>query len=564
VASGCAVVLDHGADEILRIPLPDEALDAECERLRRAVALAREDLGALREETRQELSPELQAIFEAQALLLDDEALLGRIERWIHDRRVNAEWAVHRVELELARQFERLDSPHLRERVDDVRDVARHLRRALRGLGPHQLSEVGQDVILVAHDLTPSEAVRLGRQQVAGFALETGGPTSHTAIIARSLHLPLVSGLEGLREVPLGDRQVLVDGDRGRVVVDPSAEELEEGRARRRAEDRHAHEMAATRSLAPITADGVAVQLMANIDLPEEIDEAVLFGAAGVGLYRSEFLFIEKAPELPSEDEQLSALCRLLEAARPHPAVVRTFDLGGRKLAREVMHTDEENPVLGLRGIRLTLARPQVFRHQVRALLRAAPFGDLWVLLPMVATVEEIHAFRRSVAEAAAELAAAGLSYATDFRLGIMIEVPAAALIADRLAREVDFFAIGTNDLIQYALAVDRNNEHVAYLYQPLHPAILRMLRFVIDSARTAGIDVSLCGEMAADPALTPLLLGLGLRRLSITPRALPEIKARVRSLEVRRLTALAERCLDASSAAEVEALLASELAVVS
>ncbi len=564
VASGCAVLLDHGADEILRIPLPADRIDAERQRLRRAVTVAREDLLSLREETRHELAADLVGIFEAQALLLDDEALLGRIERWIGDRRVNAEWAVHRVEQELARQFERLESPYLRERADDLRDVARSLRRALRGLGAHQLSEVGEPVILVAHDLTPSEAVRLGRQQVAGFALETGGPTSHTAIIARSLHLPLVSGLAGIRELPLGDRPVLVDGDRGRVVIDPTPAELEEGRARQRAEDRHAREMAATRSLAAVTADGIGVALMANIDLPEEVDEALLFGAAGIGLYRSEFLFIERSPELPSEDEQVEVLTALVEAAHPHPAVVRTFDLGGRKLAREVMHTEEENPVLGLRGIRLTLGRPQVFRHQIRALLRSALAGDLWVLLPMVAVVEEIHAFRRFVAEAAVELAAAGIPHSTDFRIGIMIEVPAAALISDRLAREVDFFAVGTNDLIQYALAVDRNNEHVSYLYQPLHPAILRMLRFVIDSARRAGIEVSLCGEMAADPALTPLLLGLGLRRLSMAPRALPEIKARVRALEVGRLTALADRCLEATSASEVEALLANEVTVPS
>lgn len=563
VASGCAVALDHeAADGILRIPLSPETVEAECARLRRAVARAREDLSALREETRAELAGDLQAIFEAQALLLEDEALLGRIERWIREHKVNAEWAVHRVEQDLARQFDRLEAPHLRERADDLRDVARHLRRALEGLGCHQLSEVGEKVILVAHDLTPSEVLRLGRQEVAGFALETGGPTSHTAIIARSLHLPLVTGLAGLRDLPLGDRRLLVDGDRGLLVVEPSPAELEQERTRRRAEDRHARDLAATRALAAVTLDGVAVELAANIDLPEEIDEARRVGAAGVGLYRSEFLFIEKSPELPTEDEQVAVLRRLVEGARPHAAVVRTFDLGGRKLAREVMHTDEENPVLGLRGIRLTLARPEVFRYQLRALLRVAAEGDLKVLLPMVAAVEEVRSFRERLAEAASELAAAGVRHRADVPLGVMVEVPAAALIADRLARNVDFFAIGSNDLIQYALAVDRNNEHVSYLYQPLHPAILRMLRSVVDGARGAGIDVSLCGEMAADPVLTPLLLGLGLRRLSMRPGALPEVKARVRSLEAARLTALADRCLEAASAREVEELLAAEVAV--
>ncbi len=564
VATGCAVLLEHVADQVLRIPLPAGAVEDEVARLRRAVAAAREEIALVRDEARGALAGDLHAVFEAQLLLLEDEALLGHIERWIRDRHVNAEWALHRVEQELARQFERLETPHLRDRFDDVRDVSRHLLRALKGCGTHQLSEIGRDVILVAHDLTPSEAVRLGRQGVDGFALETGGPTSHTAIIARSLHIPLVSGVTGIGAVPLGERALLVDGDRGLVIVEPYAREVEEVRARRAAGQRHTREMAATRELAAVTLDGAAVELMANIDLPEEIDEAKAFGASGVGLSRSEFLFIEKSPELPSEEEQVEVLRRLVESATPHPAIVRTFDLGGRKLAREVMHTAEENPVLGLRGIRLTLARPEVFRHQVRALLRAATCGELWAMLPMVSTIEEVRGFRRAVAAAALELAAEGVPHRDHLKLGVMIEVPSAALIADHLAREVDFFSIGTNDLIQYALAVDRNNEHVSYLYQPFHPAILRMLRFVIDSAGAAGIDVSLCGEMAADAATVPLLVGLGLRRLSMAPRALPEIKARIRSLEAGRLAAVAERCLQAASAAEVEALLAAEAVVTS
>ena len=292
---------------------------------------------------------------------------------------------------------------------------------------------------------------------------------------------------------------------------------------------------------------------MANIDLPEEVEEVAVYGADGVGLYRSEFLYIEKSPHMPTEEEHLEIYRRLVERAAPHPAIIRTYDLGGRKLAREMMATEEENPVLGLRGIRLTLARTEVFRSQIRALFRAGLYGDLWIMLPLVSTVDEVRQFRTLADETMAEMEREGVPFRRDVRLGVMIEVPGAALIADILAREVDFFSIGTNDLIQYSLAVDRNNEHVASLYQPLHPAILRMLRFVIDSARAAGIEVSLCGEMAADPRFALLLVGLGLRRLSMSPRQIPEVKAWLRETTISSLTEMVDGCMEHGTAADVQ-----------
>lgn len=557
VRIGCAVPFDHATDEILRIPLAAEAVAGEVARLYRAAEVARGELETLRADSRGHLPDELHAIFEAQELLLQDPSFLGRIEERIRTRRINAEWAVHRVEQDLRRQFEDLDVGHLRERVDDLRDVARLLRRALGGVEAHDLSELGRDVVLVARDLTPSEAVRLGRKGVCAFALETGGPTSHTAIIARSLHLPVVAGLTGITDLSLADTLLLVDGDRGVVVIEPDASERDEASDRRRAGDRHAREMAATRSLPAETRDGVAVRLTVNIDLLEEIDEARAVGAAGVGLYRSEFLYIERSPALPTEDEQVEVYRSLVEASHPYPAVIRTFDLGGRKLARDVLETQEENPVLGLRGVRLTLARPEIFRHQIRALLRAAAAGNLWVMVPMVTAIEELRELRRFIGRAADELATEGVDHSREFPLGAMIEVPAAAMIADRIAREVDFLSIGSNDLIQYSLAVDRNNEHVAHLYQPFHPAVLRMLRSVVEAASAAGVPLSLCGEMAGDPRVTPLLVGLGLRCLSLAPRALPEVKTRVRSLDAATLRAVVDRALDAASSEEVCALLA-------
>ncbi|HVS02372.1 MAG TPA: putative PEP-binding protein, partial [Thermoanaerobaculia bacterium] len=307
------------------------------------------------------------------------------------------------------------------------------------------------------------------------------------------------------------------------------------------------------------TRDGVEIELLANIDLPEELDLYADSGARGIGLYRSEFLYMETDPRLPSEDDHLQMYRRLLDAAAPHPAMIRTYDLGGRKLAREMMESTEDNPVLGLRGIRLTLARPQIFHTQLRGLLRAGAGRDLWIMAPMVSRVEEVRALRAELTAVAGALAAEGVPHAQDCKVGIMIEIPAAAIVADLFAREADFFAVGTNDLIQYSLAVDRNNQHVADLYEPLHPAILRMLRFVAAEGRKAGIPVSLCGEMGGDARLTPLLVGLGLRRLSAHPRSLQRLRRVVAELDAERLVELADRCCGLATAAEVEELLRRE-----
>lgn len=557
IAIGRAVTLESRLREVFRFPLAgDGEVEEEVRRFEAARDVTAQELAYLREQVDGELGEELATIFEAHQLLLRDEAFSGRVRERIQKERCNAEWAVHKTVEELEERFAQMENEYLRERNEDLRDVSRHLLRTLHGHAVHELSEIEGDVVVVADDLTPSEAVHLGRQGVVGFALESGGRTSHTTIIARSLNVPLVSGVEEITELLTDDDPVIVDGDAGVVVLHPSPAHLAEYRVRQEVADRREREMAATCELRATTRDGHEVFLMANLDLPEEIDEALRFGAAGIGLYRSEFLYIEKSPELPSEEDHYAIYRRIVEAAAPYPAVVRTYDLGGRKLAREVMHTREDNPVLGLRGIRLTLARPDVFRVQLRGLFRAGLHGDLWVLLPMVSGVEEVHRFRAFADGVIGELAAEGVPFQRDYKLGVMIEVPSAALTADLIAPHVDFFAIGTNDLIQYSLAVDRNNEHVADLYQPLHPAILRMLRTVLDAARAAGIEVELCGEMACDERLAPLLVGLGLRRLSMAPRQVPEIKTLIRGMELAELEDLAACCSARTSVAEVEACL--------
>ncbi len=560
IAIGRAVCLKTHAVEVYRLPIEAAGLDAEVARFHEANRRAQQEIRRIRDNVREQLGDELGEIFEAHSLFLDDPAFLGRIERKIREELVNAEWAVYRTAEEMAERFAAVEDEYIRERHEDLWDVAHQLLRSLQGVPHHEISELEGEVVVVADELTPSHALRLGRENVLGFAIESGGRTSHTTIIARSLNRPLVSGLDGLSALVTDNDPVIVDGETGKVILHPTDETLARYRTRQRELAARDQAALATRALPATSRDGTTIHLMANIDLPEEIGTALELGATGVGLYRSEFLYIEKSPQLPSEEEHLQIYGALARAAAPHPAIIRTYDLGGRKLAREMLHTREENPVLGMRGIRVTLARPEMFRTQIRALLRAALEGDLWVMIPLVSTLEEVRKFKSFVRVVSAELEAEGVPFRKDLKLGIMIEVPSAAMIADRLAPEVDFFSIGTNDLIQYAMAVDRNNEHVAALYQPMHPGILRMLRFVAESARHAGIEVSVCGEMASDPRLAALLLGLGLRRLSMAPRSIPAIKTFLRGQRIRALEALAKECLELGTAAEVEARVAATL----
>lgn len=556
VAIGRAVIIETRGPDIFRLHLSESQVESEVARLQEGAAHAKKELKRIRARAEEDLGDDLAAIFDAHVLLLSDPHFLGRVEERIRTHQVNAEWAVHKTAEELDDRFAHMDDAYLSERSEDLSDVSRHLLRSLQGIAHHDFSELPEDIVIVADDLTPSDAIRLGRQRVIAFAIETGGRTSHTTIIARSLNIPAVAGLVGVMSLLSDDTPIIVDGETGTVVLHPTPEVAAQYRARRAELERRDQDLLATRELAAVTRDGVQITLMANIDLPEEVEEVALFGAAGVGLYRSEFLYIEKSPSLPTEDDHVEIYRRLIELSAPHPAIIRTYDLGGRKLAREMMATEEENPVLGLRGIRLTLAKTEVFRSQIRALYRAGVYGDLWIMLPMVSTVEEVRRYRAFADEVMEEMEREGVPFRRDVRLGVMIEVPAAAMIADVLAREVDFFSIGTNDLIQYSMAVDRNNEHVASLYQPLHPAILRMLRFVIGSAREAGIEISLCGEMAADPRYALLLAGLGMRRLSMSPRRIPEVKTLIRESSAASLAEMAQGCMGFSTAAEVQQFL--------
>jgi phosphoenolpyruvate-protein phosphotransferase (PTS system enzyme I) len=557
IAIGRAVVVADPGEHVLRFHLDQHQINAEIQRLELARRSAIGELEKAQHKMGETLGEDTAGILEAQALLLADPIFIGRVIEIIVQRQVNAEWAVLRTTEEYERRFAEIESEYLRERSEDLRNVSNYLLRSLQGIAHHELSEIEGDVIIIGRELTPTDAVRFARENVVGFALEDGGETTHTTIIVRGLSLPTVVKLEGVLELLTDRDPVIVDGVEGRLVLHPTPEVLARYRARRDEIERREAMLVESGQLAPRTADGVEVELYANLELLEEVEDARRFGCRGVGLYRSEFYFIEKSPDVPTEEEHYELFSKLLEAMAPFPVTVRTFDLGGRKLSRALFPEEhEENPVLGLRGIRLTRIRPEIMRSQLRALFRAAAKGDLRIMVPLVTNLDEVRDFRLMCERLVNELEREGREHRKRVPLGAMIETPAAAIISDHIARELDFISIGTNDLIQYALAVDRNNEHVSHLYQSTHPAVLRLLQMVVEGARGKACEVSICGEMASDPLLTPYLVGIGLRRLSMSPRSIPIVKQRLQSLRWSRLAETVSGCLELGTAAEVRSYL--------
>ena len=564
IAIGRPLVVENRPLPVVRIALAASETDAEVERVRAAAGRAASHMEQLAVEAAAAVGAEYASIFDAHRLMLEDPTLLAALEERIRGESVNAEWALEVVTRKLLQQFDQLADVYLRERRVDLLDVAAELQRALQGRASPSLQVRPGDGerVLTADDIPPSQAVQLASGAVSGFASEAGGSTSHTTIIAKSLGIPAVVGVAGLIAAVARSSQVIVDGFEGHVIVDPDEALVQVYRLRA---DEHRHrqaELLDQACLPAVTPDGRKVSLLANIDLLHEIDGARAAGAEGIGLFRSEFLFLQASPELPGEEEQARVYQALLAAFPGQPVTVRTFDLGGKKLARELLGNPEANPVLGLRGVRLCLQKPEFFLTQLRALLRAAGTGggQLRIMVPMVGSVDEIRTVRVLMARLRTELAAAGVAVPDRVAVGAMVEVPAAALIAEHLAREVDFFAIGTNDLTQYTLAVDRANEQVADLYRPFHPAVLRLLERIISAGRDAGIPVSLCGEMAADPLAVPVLLGLGLEEFSMHSQALPVVRNLIRSLSAREAKRIAQRALGMSTAKAVEEYLLERL----
>ena len=548
--------------EVPEVPhriVPDEAIPAEIGRLHDAIDKAKARLQQVKLRAERHAGSEEAAIFEVQLMILSDAELISSVENLIKQN-ISAEKAFDLVLIEWRQNFARHTAASLRERVGDLTDVHIRVLSILLGLPDHDPVDLpkGSNAILVTHDLTPSLTVQLDRDAISAIATDAGTRTSHVAILARSLGLPAVVGLRDATTRVKGGQTIILDGSSGVIILDPTDDQIEAYSDRARRELATTAELQALSLAEPITLDGVRITLRANVDLPEEADAAAHSGAEGVGLMRTEFLIVGRAT-MPDEEEQYKAYTRVVKAFGNHPIVIRTFDIGGDKLPVGGFPA-EANPFLGWRAIRMCLDEPEIFKTQLRALLRAAMHGDVRIMLPLVVTVDEVRQARRLLEAAAAELDERGVEYRHDLPLGVMVETPAAALGADTLIGEVAFFSIGTNDLVQYTLAVDRGNANLASRFTPLHPAVLRLIRRTVEVGAEHGLDVSVCGEMASQPIMAFALIGLGVRSLSVAARSVPLVKAIVRGVSAQIASEAAQAALATKTARDSERELRSRL----
>ncbi|MBN2370538.1 MAG: phosphoenolpyruvate--protein phosphotransferase [Vicinamibacteria bacterium] len=560
IAIGPALVVENSAAPVFRLALAPDASERETERLSNAVEASRLQLQAIKERLLRDLGPHAY-IFDAQLLMLDDPLLVQRAMTLVKEKGVNAEWALHSITEELHEFFRGFKDAYLRERSADIDDV---VGRILLNLGDSaeapSLAHLPDRFVLVAGDLTPSQAAELDWERVLGIVTDAGSPTYHTAILARSLGIPGVVGLNDATSLIAPGSNLVVDGSSGGVIVDPGHEELEAYRAAQERERLHERRLQETRGLPAETKDGVKIVLMANAEFAEEATTALRYGAEGIGLFRSEYL-LGRSREWPSEKQQLDLYRRLIEQMRPYPVTIRVWDLGSGEM--DGTHAGPRvNPALGERALRLMRRFPEPFRTQLRALLRAAASGPLRIMFPFASGPSDLRIVRELIDDVCRDLRRDGIEFRADAPIGLTLEVPSAAATVDLLAREVDFFSVGTNDLIQYLLAVDRADPRVAGFYEPLHPAVLRTIQGIVRVAREQQIPISVCGEMAGNPFQALVLIGLGVRELSMSATAIPRVKAAIRAVDACLLARLAESCLVLPTASEIEARIRSELAV--
>ena len=552
VSRSRVVVLDRTRIDPAKWGILESDPAGEEDRLQASLMETRRQILAVQERLREALGAKEAQIFDAHLLVLEDPMLIEEATRFIREDLVTAEFALHKASEKYAEALGKVDDSYLSERAADIRDVA---QRVLADLMDQALctglADLTEPCVVVAHDLTPSDTAMMDPAMVLGFATEVGSRTSHTAILARSLRIPAVLGLgEAISELHTGE-SVLLDGFNGFVVIDPSEQTLFEYGQLVDRQTSIEKSLEVIHDDAAETRDGHRIILSANIERAADVEGVLQCGATGVGLFRTEFLFINRS-DLPNEEEQFAAYRKVTESLAPDPVIIRTLDLGGDKLLSHVNVAEEMNPFLGWRAIRLCLQEKDLFRTQLRAILRASVFGNLKIMYPMISGVEELDAANVLLDECREQLRDEGVAFAEDVEIGVMIETPSAAMIADSLARRVKFFSIGTNDLIQYALAVDRLNEKIAHLYEPTHPGILRLIKATVDAGQAHGIWTGICGEMAGDLAAVPLLLGLGVSELSVTPSMVPRVKMLICSIEMSEARKLAEFALDSDSPKEI------------
>ncbi len=554
IAIGQILIIGRADPKPVEQFIHENALDAECARFRAARDLSVRQIEELRRRVAEVLGEKDAGVFDAHLMIIGDLSVATETEQLIRSRRCNADFAFDQVLGRYLKMLQQVEDPYFRDRQSDIRDIASRVIRNIQGETATDLASLSEPRIVLAHDLPPSETASMHKGSVIGFATVIGSRTSHTAIMARSLGIPALVGIpEDLDGAKNGDMAIL-DGYRGQIILRPTEEQIGAFRERQRAQEEWIRSVVAESELAAETLDGFRVQLAANIGLPDEVAEIRRSHGVGVGLFRSEYLFINQQV-LPDEEKQYEAYRRVAEEIYPQSVIVRTLDIGGDKFLSHLNLPGELNPFLGIRAIRFCLTQPELFLTQLRAILRASAHGKVRILFPMIATVEEIRQAMEMLKKARKQLDERGVPYNRHMDVGIMIEVPSAAMLADRLAEHVDFFSIGTNDLIQYAMAADRSNPATAYLYQPTHPAIIRLLRDVMIAANKRGIWVSVCGEVAGDPLLTPLLLGLGIQELSMSLPSIGRVKHLLRGMRMHEAEALVAKSVTCSTAAEVKAL---------
>jgi phosphotransferase system enzyme I (PtsI) len=555
ICIGKAYLVDkEGVNVVKRYTIAEADLGREENRFKSAVNKARQELSAIIQETPRELRQHT-AILETHIHLLQDKMLYGRTLDTIQQLHCNAEWALKTVVDELKAMFQNMTEPYFRERGADIVHVSDRIMRNLVGGESVNIRNIDKRVILVAKDLSPAETSQIQLERIKGFVTDGGGIASHTGIIARTLEIPAVLGLNNATQIIRNDDFIVVDGSTGFLIIHPTEQTLMEYEERSIRYEREKALIARESRMPAKTVDGVSIQVMGNIELPEEVVAVRTNGGNGIGLYRTEFQYMGRQG-FPGEDELYDKYRDVVEVMTPRPVTIRTLDINGDKALPNQPTIDEANPVLGLRAIRYCLKKPDIFKTQLRAILRAALYGNVRIMFPMISCCEEVRAAKALLKEAADSLAAEGVEFEYNVDVGIMIEVPSAVAVADILADEVDFFSIGTNDLIQYALAIDRGNPHVSHLYRPLHPAIIRMIKTVVDVGHQKGIKVYMCGEMAGDPIYLPVLLGLGLDELSMNPQSIPMVKNAIRKLSLKESRAFMRRVFKERKEVQVAAML--------
>lgn len=547
ICIGKAYLVDkEGVDVVEKYSIKNEQLQGEVKRFKAAVKKARDEFQTILKNRPEELQRDY--ILETHIALLDDKMLYGKTIEAIQSEGVNAEWALKKIVSNLKATFEKMGDEYLKERASDVVHVSDAIMRNLVGVASKNIAAIDKRVILVAYDLSPADTSQINLARIKGFITNRGGKASHTGIMAQALEIPAVVGLETATIAIKSDDLIIVDGNTGTVIIDPSEQTLFEYEERKIGYEKYKAVITRESHLRAETTDGTQLEVMANIEFPEEVISVKNYGGDGIGLYRTEFQYMNR-PEFPNEEELFEKYREVVELMTPKPVTIRTLDINGDKAIANQSGLDEANPALGLRAIRYCLRKPDVFKTQLRAILRAAAFGNVRILFPMISAYYEICEAIRALDEAAESLEKDGLHYKREIEIGIMMEVPSAVVLADLLADKVDFFSIGTNDLIQYALAIDRGNRNVAHLFQPLDPAVLRLIKRVADVSREKGIEVFICGEMAATARHIPLLLGLGMDELSMNPQSMPRAKRVIRSLSVSDARSFAREALKKKTA---------------